>query len=766
MKTKVVIILFLIMCVVLVKANATAIYDIQYTENSGFQGFDCYPSPLNGDDVSITGVVTAFIESDSSFYIQDADSLWSGIHVWFNNDNISRGDSVSFSAEVYDNDGDFSGYTYLDHVTSLTILESSVSVFDALEIESGDLAQSCNESSEAYEGMLVRLSNVEIITEVDGNNRWTVDDGSGAVYIGNEYHTTTPAVGETIVSLTGVVSSFKANSEIYYIIYPRDAGDIEFEGGNRPPDISNVTATPSSPTSLDDVTVTAAITDDSGVESASVRYGINDNSAPNAVAMSHEGNTYSGIIPAADTSGWIFYRVSATDDSNSTANSPLDSLQIIEVVSMAEIQSDPSAWSGEMVTCQGVVTIGIDILQTDRLNAYFQDNSGRGLNLFSFNVTPEYTQYIKRGFLIRAYGELDYYQSTLMELKDPDITFIDSLQPLPSPQKLTTAQAAEQDWSASLVVVSGAIMSIGNESGGGRNIMVDDGSGEVTVRVWNTTDIEVDNLVVGDTYTVIGIGGEYNNTKQIVPGYPEDIYPGIYVPEGIGIADISPVNVRADETGLTETITILSDSSVTLDIVKVVLPSGWVWESANEDGVELYGDGMDTTAVAVTIESNSIRINGTAITETASGVIRIKNLKSPVTPGAYTFQVLTSYQGNTLEEIANSPQVTVEGAKEAFVDIPPKVIIPDYGEEITITFAAPTNSDMLVQIYDIEGNLIATLLDEAYDPTVSEVVWDGRDRLNEIVPIGVYICYVEATERPSGLVTSAKAPIVVAVPLK
>jgi len=102
-------------------------------------------------------------------------------------------------------------------------------------------------------------------------------------------------------------------------------------------------------------------------------------------------------------------------------------------------------------------------------------------------------------------------------LEDPVITFIDSSQTLPAPQVLSTGQAAEQNWDGTRVLVTGDVISVGSESGGGRNVLVNDGSGELTVRVWTTTGIDVSGIVVGQEYTFIGVGGDYQGSKQIVP---------------------------------------------------------------------------------------------------------------------------------------------------------------------------------------------------------------------------------------------------------
>jgi hypothetical protein len=350
-------------------AFGISIYGIQYNaDNRGSPGITCYPSPECRNRVAVTGVVTGVDPNDpGNFYLQDADSLWSGIFVYYSGQAVSCGDSVSFTGMVSEENLDFDGYTRLEDIISFRLLKSGAAVFDPITITSGQLSGSCSYRAEAYEGMLVRINNVVITGGVDADGRWLVDDGSGDVYIGNDYFRFNPVIDESLTSITGVVSGFNDNTNMMYIILPRDADDLVITS-NRGPGISNAALTPS---------------------------------------------------------------------------------------------------------------------------------------------------------------------------------------------------------------------------------------------------------------------------------YP------------IG-----------------------------------------------------------------------------------------------------------------LEEMGGSPQGPVEGTAAASLRIPPKVLIPGCGEQVPITYNAPVNSDLLIQIYDIEGNLVATLMDAQYDPTRSELAWDGRDRLEEIVPLGVYICYAEATERLSGRVTTARAPIVVAVPLK
>ncbi|MCK4653109.1 MAG: hypothetical protein KAU01_01535, partial [Candidatus Cloacimonetes bacterium] len=44
--------------------------------------------------------------------------------------------------------------------------------------------------------------------------------------------------------------------------------------------------------------------------------------------------------------------------------------------------------------------------------------------------------------------------------------------------------------------------------------------------------------------------------------------------------------------------------------------------------------------------------------------------------------------------------------------------------------------------------------------------WNGRDKNNKLLPLGLYICYLEVIEANTGKKKTAKAPIVIGAPLK
>jgi hypothetical protein len=62
----------------------------------------------------------------------------------------------------------------------------------------------------------------------------------------------------------------------------------------------------------------------------------------------------------------------------------------------------------------------------------------------------------------------------------------------------------------------------------------------------------------------------------------------------------------------------------------------------------------------------------------------------------------------------------------------------------TIPFTLPTRSETRFTIYDVEGRLVATLVDDMLEGGFKEVVWNGTDAHGNPVSSGVYFCRLKA----------------------
>jgi flagellar hook assembly protein FlgD len=62
----------------------------------------------------------------------------------------------------------------------------------------------------------------------------------------------------------------------------------------------------------------------------------------------------------------------------------------------------------------------------------------------------------------------------------------------------------------------------------------------------------------------------------------------------------------------------------------------------------------------------------------------------------------------------------------------------------TIRFAVPEAGQVTLQIYDIRGALVKTLVSEAFAAGRHEVVWNGDSANGQPIASGMYLCRVEA----------------------
>ncbi len=108
---------------------------------------------------------------------------------------------------------------------------------------------------------------------------------------------------------------------------------------------------------------------------------------------------------------------------------------------------------------------------------------------------------------------------------------------------------------------------------------------------------------------------------------------------------------------------------------------------------------------------------------------------------------------------------------------PAKPFVPELGYVMPIEYAAPRESIVTIEVYDLQGRRVRTLTEGEYtgfsdlpgyykdDFYVTGVQgWDGRDELKRLVPAGTYIVRLEAADR-DGDKSVATMPVVVGVKL-
>lgn len=178
------------------QATTVSIQEIQQPVNDSSDA-----SAYAGETVTTTGVVTAVRNDSSGFFIQDGTGAFSGVLVYTGGSvSVSVGDKVEVTAPVTE----YFGLTELDASAG----EASVTVTGSAPVPAPTTVDTGAVAQEAYEGVLVEVTNAEATALPDENGEWAVDDGSGTVPVtAPAGDGTTPAfAGETFDRVVGPVT--------------------------------------------------------------------------------------------------------------------------------------------------------------------------------------------------------------------------------------------------------------------------------------------------------------------------------------------------------------------------------------------------------------------------------------------------------------------------------------------------------------------------------------------------------------------------------
>lgn len=78
-----------------------------------------------------------------------------------------------------------------------------------------------------------------------------------------------------------------------------------------------------------------------------------------------------------------------------------------------------------------------------------------------------------------------------------------------------------------------------------------------------------------------------------------------------------------------------------------------------------------------------------------------------------------------------------------------------------ISYSLPyTLSRLKLEVYGVKGRKLRTLADGTYVASEGNLIWDGRDDSGHLVPSGIYILYLEATDMASAGVFAKKSTVV------
>ncbi|MEH7744711.1 DUF4350 domain-containing protein, partial [Neobacillus drentensis] len=174
-------------------------------------------------------------------------------------------------------------------------------------------------------------------------------------------------------------------------------------------------------------------------------------------------------------------------------------------------------------TVEGIVTIQNGILGTQKNNFYIQDATG-GINVFG-SLDSGLT--VQRGDKLRVTGKVIVYKG-MTEFEPTAIQKLDEGLALPTVKEVTipevTTFATAEPLEGSLVKVTGKISAVEVTAPNYNVTIVDENNKPTILRVMEKTGIKPDtDLVIGKSYSITGIVGQYTSNATHVSGY--QVYP-------------------------------------------------------------------------------------------------------------------------------------------------------------------------------------------------------------------------------------------------
>ncbi|MDZ7300575.1 MAG: DUF362 domain-containing protein [candidate division KSB1 bacterium] len=103
---------------------------------------------------------------------------------------------------------------------------------------------------------------------------------------------------------------------------------------------------------------------------------------------------------------------------------------------------------------------------------------------------------------------------------------------------------------------------------------------------------------------------------------------------------------------------------------------------------------------------------------------------------------LIKLQGVTSVNEADSPERPSDFRLEA--NYPNPLQASAFNPETVIKYQIPQKAQVTLKLYDLIGREVRTLVDRIQDAGVYEIRWDGKDRLGQALPSGVYFYQIQA----------------------
>ncbi len=180
------------------------------------------------------------------------------------------------------------------------------------------------------------------------------------------------------------------------------------------------------------------------------------------------------------------------------------------------LQTDPTL-IGSMVKTRGIVTQEPGALFTNRSELYIQDETGYGIQLFTWDDIVD----VWRGDEIEVSGRLAE-SNGVTRIEDFTYEILASGNPMPDPIIFSTGEIADyENMEGSWAQSTGILLEQPENDFG--IFHIEDGTGACRVRVWGNPGIPMTNFNRFDAVTFSGVISIEGNDVQLLPSDPNDI---------------------------------------------------------------------------------------------------------------------------------------------------------------------------------------------------------------------------------------------------
>ncbi|MEX2596411.1 MAG: T9SS type A sorting domain-containing protein [Salibacteraceae bacterium] len=644
--------------------------------------------------------------------------------------NLIAGDSVEVIGVI----DDYNGETEIIPLegSSITLLGQGQPIYKSVAQISDLNDQDRNnqlETGEQWEGTYVEFHNA-VVASVDffsGGSRvsFNIEDQFGNLLNVSDRFLVqklpaeggsfvAPNVGDQLDTIRGIIAHSKNNCPGFngrgYELYPFQQSDYVY--GAAAPRIFNISRTPTVPTSSQDVTITADITDNDGnIASATIAYatGSSGGSFLTIPMTFTSGETYTADIPAQADGTLVGWYITATDDSGLVTtlpnSDPSQNTYLYRVrnngLTIFDVQYTPynngvSPYIDQTVSVEGVVTASINSSGDGDLGYVYIQQENQ-LNYAGIWLQQGSTiSQLERGDKVEVEGVVSesFGMTALNNIASVNITGTGNIDPVVlNPDSFSLYNASQEQY-------EGMLVEFENPTSGERLFVVEQNADAVTsnnygeyrvgtdefnpssgIRVlagreggysslyvsfvndsiWATTNgiMNVDPFVVDYSHNLESITGilyySFGNMK-LLPRNNNDII-------GYGGANVTALfEAAASTVCVNDTIQFFNKSSIIADDFEWNFGDGS--SSMDENPMKVYtvGGSFSVSLIASnsvdgaadTVEINNVITVDTSETCVTVGVEKIKPLKSTVYPNPSDDMVTikTSFSKNEVYSIS------------------------------------------------------------------------------------------------------------------